>query len=263
MHGGGSTDTGYIATNVHSSKDFESYKIFELRAKYFISKRVEVNAFIPVLNNKTETNNVYNTITGLGDITLSGGYHLILPKEENNIKQKLIMGIGIKLPTGFCNYLGNDNLRLPFEMQPSTGSTDALIYVNYIIMNSHFGMSTNMSYKINGQNKFHERVSNSTTDFLSLFYKIKIKKIAIYPSVLTSYEYTKGIVTNNRLDKATELNCLMIGPGLDIYYKSFSINTAWQFTTAEKVNDGTLKSVGRISVGINYSFNKIEKKKVI
>ena len=114
-------------------------------------------------------------------------------------------------------------------------------------------------YKINGQNRFHEKVNNSTSNFLSLFCKIKMKQVAAYPSVLTSYEYTKGIALNNMLDKTTELNCLMLGPGLDIYYKSFSLNTSWQFTAIEKISDGNLKSAGRISVGLNYSFAKREK----
>jgi hypothetical protein len=215
---------------------------------------VEVNAFLPVLNNKTKTNNVSNAVTGFGDVTLSGGYHLILPKEENSIKQKLILGAGIKLPTGNCNFSDAKHIRLPFEMQPGTGSTDGLLYVNYVVMNAHLGVNANMSYKLNGENKFREKVSNSTTNFLSVFYKIKIGNVAVYPSVMANYEYTKGIVTKNKLDETTALNCLMAGPGLDIYYKAFSMNTSWQFTAAEKISNGNLKSVGRISVGINYSF---------
>jgi hypothetical protein len=257
MHGGASTlDTSHTVTNTHSSEDFESYKIFELRAKYFIVKRVEVNAILPVLNNKSKENDVYTTHTGFGDITLNGGYHLILPKEESKTKQKLIVGAGIKLPTGNCNTIGQNNQRIAFEMQSGTGSTDGLVYLTYVIMHSNLGMSLNTGYKINGKNKFQEKINNSATNFLSLFYKIKINKVAIYPSVQANYEYTKGISTKNVLDKSTEVNCLMVGPGLDFYYKAFSLNASWQFTALEKNYPNQLESAGRISVGLNYSFGK-------
>ena len=62
------------------------------------------------------------------------------------------------------------------------------------------------------------------------------------------------------MQKNTDVNSLLLGPGLDIYYKSFSINLAWQFTTYEQVKDGSLKSAGRLSFGLNYSVRKREKK---
>jgi hypothetical protein len=50
-----------------------------------------------------------------------------------------------------------------------------------------------------------------------------------------------------------------LGPGLDVYYKSFSVNLAWQFTAYEEVKNGNLKSAGRLSLGLNYNFGKKEK----
>jgi hypothetical protein len=54
----------------------------------------------------------------------------------------------------------------------------------------------------------------------------------------------------------TDVNSLLLGPGLDIYYKSFSVNLTWQFTCYEQVNTGDLKSAGRLSFGLNYNFGK-------
>jgi len=80
-----------------------------------------------------------------------------------------------------------------------------------------------------------------------------------YPSVQANYEFTKGLNVKKVIKKNTDVNSLLLGPGIDFYYKSFSINASWQFTVAEKAHEGNLKSVGRISVGINYSFGKREK----
>ncbi len=255
-------DTVAQRSKIYSSKDFESYKVFELRFKYFVHKRIELNVFVPVLDNKTKTNDVYEHHTGFGDVSVNAGFHVILPNEEHAIKQKLVLGIGIKLPTG--NFYAHDQHsdRLPFEMQPGTGSIDAFAYFNYIIMHEKVGVNINGNYKLNGENIYHERVHNSTTDFLSVFYKIRYRSFLFYPSAQLNYEYTKGLQVKEALQTSTAVNTLLLGPGFDIYYKSFSLNTSWQFTVMEKVDKGDLKSAGRLSIGLSYNFNRKNKSKV-
>ncbi|MES2515707.1 MAG: hypothetical protein V4580_16245 [Bacteroidota bacterium] len=259
MHGGDHAVDSTQATRIYSSNDFESYKIFELRFKYFVLKRLELNVFLPLMDNKSKTNDSYVHHTGFGDISFNAGYHVITPKADKRIRHKLILGAGIKLPTG--NFYAHDSNsdRLPFEMQPGTGSVDGFAYVNYICMSKKLGASISLNYKANGTNSFREKLGNSHNDFVSVFYRVQLKSIILYPSVQANYEFTEGLKIKNVLQKNTQVNSLLVGPGLDIYYKSFSLNTAWQFTAAEQVRDGNLKSAGRISVGLNYSFSNKDK----
>lgn len=248
-----------VITKNYSSQDFESYKIFELRFKYFVLKRLELNMFLPILNNKSKTDNVYNAHTGLGDVSFNAGFHAITPKADKKVRHKLILGLGIKLPSG--NFYAHDSHsdRLPFEMQPGTGSIDGFGYINYVIMTKRIGASLSANYKVNGKNMYQERLGNSHNDFASLFYKFTIKNVSLYTSVQANYERTKGLTIKNEWQKNSEVNSLLLGPGLDIYYKSFSINLAWQFTVTEKINTGSLKSAGRLSFGLNYSFGNRDK----
>jgi hypothetical protein len=56
------------------------------------------------------------------------------------------------------------------------------------------------------------------------------------------------------------MNCLAIGPRFRCVLQIvFGINLAWQFTAYEEVKNGNLKSAGRLSFGLNYSFGKKEK----
>jgi hypothetical protein len=256
-HGGEAHDSTY--TKTYSSGDFESYKIFELRFKYFVLKRLELNVFLPLMDNRSKTNTIYVHHTGFGDISLNAGFHAITPKADRKIRHKLILGAGIKLPTG--NFYAHDaySNRLPFEMQPGTGSIDGFGYINYVFMTKKIGASISVNYKLNGKNIYGEHLGNSHNDFASVFYRLAYKDFSFYPSVQANYEQTKGLYIKDVLQKDTEVNSLLLGPGLDIYYKAFSLNLAWQFTAAEKVRDGNLKSAGRISVGLNYSFSKKEK----
>jgi hypothetical protein len=254
MHAQHPGDSLPESMNIHSSKDFESYKVFELRFKYFVHKRIELNAFAPLLSNRSKTNEVYESHTGFGDVSLNAGFHLLLPDEENNLRQKLVAGLGIKLPSG--NYYAHDSQsrRLPFEMQPGTGSTDAFVYLNYILMYQKIGINVNVNFKVNGQNRYKEKVNNSSTDFLSVFYKVKCMNVLLYPSVQANYEYTRGLQVKGVVQTSTAVNVLMLGPGMDVYYKSFSLNASWQFTAIEKVLPGDLESAGRLSLGLNYNF---------
>lgn len=247
------------ALKAHSSKDFESYKIFELRFKYFVHKRIELNAFVPLLDNKSKTNDVYEHHTGFGDISLNGGFHVIVPDEEREVKHKLVIGAGIKLPTGNYYAHNSQSQRLPFEMQPGTGSTDGFVYLNYILMYRKVGFNISGNFKLNGQNRYKERVGNSTTNFVSVFCKAKLGNVFLYPSLQANYEYTKGVHVKGIVQPSTAMNVLMLGPGLDIYYKSFSLNAAWQFTAREQVASGDLKSAGRLSLGLNYNFGGKER----
>jgi hypothetical protein len=258
-HGDPTLDSLKTANHNYSSKDFESYKIIELRFKYYVSNRFELNAFVPVLNNKSKTDNNYRQCTGLGDISLNAGYHILNPKADKPVRHKLILGLGIKLPSGNFYVHDSNSDRLPFEMQPGTGSLDYFTYINYVVMTKKIGMNMNMNVKINGTNKFKEQWSNSANNFLSVFYKLALKDFLFYPSLQANYEMSKGLYVNNDLQENTSIKSLMIGPGFDIYYKSFSVNTSWQFTVSEKVNSGSLKSAGRLSIGLNYSFGKREK----
>jgi hypothetical protein len=260
MHGGDHIlDSTQSNNRTYSSNDFESYKIFELRFKYFVLKRLELNVFLPLLDNRSKTNEVYVHHTGLGDISFNAGFHAMTPKADRKIRHKLIIGAGIKLPTG--NFYAHDSKsdRLPFEMQPGTGSFDGFGYINYIFMTKKLGASVNLNYKANGANQFNEKLGNSHNDFVSVFYRLSYKAVTIYPSVQANYEFTQGLKIKNVLQASTQVNSLLIGPGLDIYYKSFSVNISWQFTAIEDVRDGNLKSAGRISLGLNYSFNRKQK----
>lgn len=260
MHGGDSNlDSMQTMNHTYSKNDFESYKIFELRFKYFVLKKLELNVFLPLLDNKSKANDVYNHCTGFGDISFNAGFHAITPKADRKVRHKLIFGAGIKLPTGnFYAHDGNSD-RLPFEMQPGTGSLDGFGYLNYVCMTKKIGASMSLNYKANGKNIYQEKLSNSHNDFMSVFYKLQYKDFLFYPSVQANYEFTEGLKIKNALQQNTEVNSLLLGPGFDIYYKLFSINTSWQFTAFENVRDGNLKSAGRISVGLNYSFAKKEK----
>ncbi|HET6992078.1 MAG TPA: hypothetical protein VFJ43_12170, partial [Bacteroidia bacterium] len=111
------------STQTMSASDFESYKIVELRGRYFIHPRIELNAIIPFVSNKQKAMGEETHVNGFGDISVFIGWHAIQRIEDVKVRQRLIVGAGIKIPSGRCNFLYDDGDRIPVMLQAGTGST--------------------------------------------------------------------------------------------------------------------------------------------
>lgn len=249
-HGAGHGTTTYPET------DFETFSTIEFRAKYFIHKRIEINGILPYNMNRLRTGDSLYQLNAIGDINLFAGFHIIRPDESKKVQQRLILGGGIKLATGHY-YIGYyERNRHPLLNQPGTGSNDVMLYTNYIFGFKKWGLSTNLSYKLNGENYFHEKIANSLTDYTNIFYKFKKGDFIFIPSAQFYYEYTKGLSIENILQETTCMNQLMMGPGFDFFYKNIGFNSNFQFTLYEKLLEGNVQSVCRFMLGITYNFNQ-------
>lgn len=248
---------GNHGTNpTQSESDYEIFSVVELRAKYFIHKRIELNGILPYNMNRTKKNDTLTNLKAVGDINLFAGFHLIRPDEYKKIQQRLIIGAGIKLATGHY-YIGYDEgNRYELLNQPGTGSNDLMTYVNYVFGFRKWGLSTNLSYRMNGTNYFQEKIGNSFTNFTNVFYKFKVGNFIMIPSVQMYYEYTPGLYLNEIYQENTRMNVLMLGPGFDFYYKNIGFNSNFQLTLAEELYSTNVQSVCKLMVGISYNFNQ-------
>ena len=255
MHNDSLLLSGASMPGSQNSKDYESYKAIELRGKYFITPRWEINGIIPVQQIKTKYNNVKNEITGIVDPSLFAGYHLVKRLNGYPVKQRLIVGIGLKFPFGNAKSEIN-NTRLNILNQNGTGSWDSFYYLNYILCKNRIGINTNTLFKLNGTNKYHERIGHSINQILNLFVRLDVKSVKIFPSLLANYEYTKGVYVGEKLQKNTNMNALLLGPSIDINYKNFVFNSSFQFNVYERVSSQNLSTAGRLIVALTYNFKK-------
>lgn len=255
-HGSTSTTTNEPIPQ-YLQNDYELYTTAELRGKFFIHKRIELNAVIPFVMNKSSKNNNKEHIDGISDLTFFAGFHLINRTMTEKFQHRLIIGGGLKLPVG--HYYAKNKLgeRIDFLLQPGTGSIDYMAYINYVFGYKKLGINFMSSYKMNGHNYYHERIANSTTNYLNVFYKFRQEKeLKLFPSLQGYYEYTKGLFINDSHQPATEMNIATAGLGFDVFYKQISINTAFHFPVYEKQFDYNLATAGKFMVGLTYSFNQ-------
>ncbi|MBL7884834.1 MAG: hypothetical protein JNL69_12245 [Bacteroidia bacterium] len=238
-------------------RDYEIFTTAELRAKYFIHKRIELNGVVPFVMNSARQNEVKQKINGVGDITLFAAYHLISRIMTEKYQHRLIFGAGVKLPVGDYYQKDADGNRIDFLLQPGTGSVDYLAYVNYIFGYKKFGFNLNSTYKINGDNFYKERIGNSSTNYLNIFYKFRQEKdLKLFPSIQTYYEHTEGLYVFDKLQKATKMEVFNAGIGLDVFYKNIALNMSFQLPVYEKRFESNLQNTSKMMIGLTYNFNQ-------
>lgn len=237
----------------NNSGDFEAYRVLELRAKYFIHQRIELNAFVPYVMNTSRYEGSVTNLSGIGDVNLFAGYHLIRKIETTGRQHRLIAGGGVKLPTGDYYRKHPDGTRYAVLLQPGTGSADYFMYANYLTVHHNLGLNVNASYKLNGENYYREGIANSTATFANVFYRIPVSTdLLLIPSAQFFYEYTNGEMYAGELTHVHQMNNALLGPGLDVFYKNFSLNVACQLPVYEASTEHPA-SAGRIVVAVSYN----------
>lgn len=238
-------------------EDYELYRTLELRGRYFVHKRIELNAIVPYNANSERYNGYTTSISGIGDVNVYAGYHLIRKIEQQKFSQRLIVGAGLKLPTGKNDIKSNSGIRYATLMQPGTGSTDGFLYANYMVGFRNFGVSINGSYKFNGENENQEGVANSVTTFINVFYTQRLSKNwQVMPSAQFFYEKSAGETYKGINTGDHQMHNLMGGLGADLYYKNIALNIGFQRNIWQMKTDHPL-SAAKMHIGITYNLNQL------
>lgn len=253
---GGETGTNE-SEKKYSAKDYEEYRALEIRATYFIHKRIELNIIIPYLQNRSDIDLIQEKTQGIGDLNFYSGYHILRPDNTHTWQFRLVGGAGLKFPSGLYNQKKQDGTRYSIFMQTGTGSTDGFIYLNYVMGYRKLGINLNTTYKMNGENRYNEAIGNGLTAYLNLFYKFRIaNNVLVIPSVQSYFEKTKGLYVNGYPQHGTSMEMVMSGPGIDFFYKNMALHATFQLPVYEKKETGRLGSAGKIMVGLAYNFQQ-------
>ena len=250
------SDNGYDPAHDGDPTDFEAFRVVELRGKYFLSRRVELNAFVPYVMNTSQINGRQLNSSGVGDVTVFAGYHLIRAIETAGVQSRLVVGGGLKLPTGAFRRTNAAGERYSLLNQVGTGTTDGFVYANYIGSFRAFGLSVNSSYRRSSENAYRGAVAPGSATFASLFYRLPLgTDWQVYPSAQFFHEYTRGETFDGQFTGEHALNNALLGPGLDVYYKNVSLNTSVQLPVYTADTDHPA-SAGRLVVSVGYSFKQ-------
>jgi hypothetical protein len=228
----------------------EQFHSFLLAGQYSIGKHFQVIAMVPFQNNTLVEENVTKHISGPGDIDLLVNYKL-WDKISSNNRQTILIGGGIKLPTGKYT-AGKAQSMEEASAQAGTGSLDYLLNASYRISFSKWVFSAAASYKYNTQNKDGYRFGDVITSGATIVYRQDLKGFSIAP-------YTQFILEKQMKDAGQHIiqdhsggHAFYTGAGLDINTKKIAVGFNYQFAASQNLAQGEISVKPRITAHISF-----------
>ncbi len=249
-----SFNTVLNSDNTQFSNDF--YQTTEVLAGMKLGKRWQLLSFVPFNTNHSLTDDGIRQSSGLGDITLLGNYNLFnkmaLTKDTATVSQQLLIGGGIKLPTG--NYIvDTSEVVSSASRQPGTGSFDFLINATYIIKIKNWGINSNANYKINqsaSNFKFGNRFSATTF----IFHSFRYKNASISPNIGLLFENLGANKNHNEKINETGGNVLLSGAGIETRIKNVAFGFNMQLPLVQNLSNGQTNTKMRGMFQLSYMF---------
>ena len=250
-HIGADGATTYLTTT-------ESYRTMELWGGWNIGQKFRVMASVPYSFDERSNQGVTNTKNGLGDITFSGFYQLISSRRtvftNKLLVQSLLVGAGIKLPTGKYNPSDKSNSTQSANLfQLGTGSVDFTINAMYDVRLQDAGINISASYKMNTGNKYDYSYGNKANLSTQAYYKFRVKeKVTIAPNAGILYEKAKKDLDNKFKVDISGGNVLLGTVGMEASFKRISFGGNWQTPFSQNLANGIVRANERVMVHIAF-----------
>jgi len=247
----------FNTTGMDNGKTVSANDIFnrtELWGRYVPHKRIQLFGFLPWVNNsQTVIGNPHKMhVSGLGDAVLNANYTFVNTGDSSNmLKQLLLVGLGVKLPTGKFNSKHNDILLHP-NLQAGSGSVDYQASLIYVLRYNSFGISTDVTYRLNGENSNNYRFGERFSANANAFYRYRTGSTVLMPLLGYTYEFAYADLQNNFIDTNTGGLTTLANIGFDVYFDKFIINTLVQLPVSN--TNTSSKPNPRLMTGVSYLF---------
>lgn len=247
----------------HLSSSFfrsrEQFQTAELWARFYPLKRTQLMVFVPY-NWNTQT--LYRTetpqkISGLGDISALFHYNIVntfWDSTTHKIDQTLLIGGGIKAPTGKFRYVEDGTEVANANFQLGTGSVDFVVNAIYNLRYQKWGSNVDVSYKINTTNPTHYRFANRLSGSVSVFRTLSLSSLTLMPNAGVYVEHFGYDIKNGQKNTFTGGTLSTANAGLEVYFKRISAGIIYQSPLYQRLSDGDLKLKNTLSTHLTFLF---------
>lgn len=204
----------------------ETYMTYDLWAKVFINKLWQINASVSFSDNYQYYNDeTVNNVSGVGDFLVLSKHQLYNTKATSDtvkFRHRLIVGGGVKLPTGSFNKQGM--LReIDHHLQPGTGSVDFIGLIEYLVRYNNTGINANVVYRYNTANRNDFRFANRFNYDISIFHLFDKRKLKWMPTTGIAFESSLRDELNNTRFLGSGGEALFLTFGAKLFYQNVSL----------------------------------------
>ncbi len=249
-----SFDSRLASDPTQFSKDF--YQTIELWGGWNIDKKWQLIAFFPYSINRQTSDDGVKKSNGLGDMTFIINYNLLNKRTRGNhgniISQQLLVGGGVKLPTGKFAADSSDILATA-NNQAGTGSVDFILNAMYTYHINDWGINSSINYKINNSAnnyQFGNRLSSSAFVFRS----ISGITTTFNPNVGLLYENLAPGKLNSLKIEDNGGYALLAAAGLEVNFSKMALGFNAQLPLSQNLSNGQTSTKLRGMFHLTFTF---------
>lgn len=240
--------------------EWRTFQTIETWSQWRIGRKLQILVMMPYAMNSIENKGlVLDAFNSIGDVQGLARYQVYRSDEkDHNYVHRLIIGLGLKAPTGKYNIASDEgtlyDVSLDPHIQTGTGSWDLIYNVGYLLKYNQWGINEEILYKQNGINSNAYHFANRFSSNSSIYYNFEKNDFNIMPSIGYLYEYA-GMDQSNKINQTnTNGSAHYVVPGIDVYYKKLTWNISYQKAFIEHLRDANMSNRYRWLIGMGYSF---------
>ena len=223
---------------------------------YKLNPKFQILAFAPFNINNSITDDGIRSNNGFGDITLITNYNILnrnsVTSKDAMVSQQLSFGVGIKLPSGAFT-VDTSEIISSTSHQAGTGSVDFLLTSAYNLSINNWGLSSNLSCKINGsasEFKFGNRLTASTF----IYQKFGNRGMILSPNFGLTYQYQNANELKGLNIESTGGYAVLGTLGVEARFRKFTAGANVQLSVSQNISDGQTKinSQGMLHLGFSF-----------
>lgn len=249
-----SFQSSHIHNDPYPSK--EHFQTLDVWGRFYPSDRWQIFVFLPY--NVFEKNELGNVLRnkGLGDASLIANYAIVNTGDSlfHRFRHTLMVGGGLKMPTGKHNLINSDGSALNPNLQVGTGSWDFIASANYTLRFQKQGIFTDLNARLNTANTEGYRFGHRLASTIKYFYWFELAEGVLLPSIGAYNEWAGKDSDGGKNVGDNSGNATFGSAGLDFYYKKIAISSLFQTPIHQNIGDGLVKSQNRFSINVSYLF---------
>ncbi len=241
--------SGYPSTDV--------FRTLDLWGRWQVHPRVQLLASVPFhFNDRTFENGTHFTTQGLGDVSLLMQWSLFKPAAQANRhwQHTLLLGGGVKLPTGPFHLEDSEGALLVIHLQPGTGSTDGILTGFYALRRGKIGASIDATYTRTGSNADDYQMGNRWSSNFRFFMVEKRGNTRFLPHIGLLQEIAKTDHDKGKNLGESGGKSLFAGGGLDVFMGNFIVGVNAQIPLTHELARGYVTPKTRFNVSATLLF---------
>lgn len=219
----------------------EAFHSMELMGRYYVHPRIQLLAFVPYRLNLQTTDTRSYEGKGLGDISLMGNFLLVNTGDSlgRKLRHTLMVGAGLKMATGA--YRQTDHgLRLHPNLQPGSGSWDALFNLQYTVRLKQWGVSLQGMYRLNTANPEGFRSGDRIMGNFLIYHWSTKGRWNVMPSIGVAVDHARKERLDDRVYLLSGGTDLRATAELQVFHGQWGIGAGCRLPLHHSLANGTV-----------------------